>query len=377
MLAILTLTPWLLLVASLILLVRRRPRLQDYPPAPARGAPGDAAEAAPSVSIIVPTLDDATRIGACLATLLGSEYPDFEVLVVDHDSVDGTREIVESIQRTPHRLRLLRTGDVPEGRPWRAWACLVGAGEATGDLLLFTEPGTVHAPDVLGRAITALQLQNADLLTVRPRLTMHGFWERLIMPHIWLVLRARFPSARLVNRSRSPRNGYAHHQFLLFRREAYEEVGGHEVVGPNAVEDLAVPQAVMAAGRRLFLVHGGEYLETQMFRTLEDITSGWTGAVPPASRTTVAPWAGLFVPWVAAALPILLFVVPPAALVAGLVAPGGSDLAVWGFWASLLSLLFWLVTYALHRIRPAYAMAYPVGALVTAVVFVRSILRHG
>lgn len=390
MLTILTLAPWLLLVASLILLVRRRPRLQDYPSvptlvAPAPRSPEDGADAAgaaagvaaaPRVSMIVPTLNDATRIGLCLSTLLGSDYPDFEVLVVDHDSVDGTREMVESIrQRSPHRLRLLRSGDVPEGRPWRAWACLVGAREATGDLLLFTEPGTVHAPDVLGRAVTALQVQEADLLTVRPRLSMHGFWERLIMPHIWLVLRARFPSARLVNRSRSPRNAFAHHQFLLFRREAYEEIGGHEVVAPGAVEDLAVPQAVMTAGRRLFLVHGGEYLETRMFRTFADITGGWTGAVPPASRTTVAPWAELFVPWVAAGLPIVLFVVPPVALLAGLVAPGGSELALWGFRASLLSLLFWLATYAFHRIRPAYAMAYPVGALITAVIFVRSILR--
>lgn len=358
------------MVASLLLLVRRRPRLQDYPPLPAP------AEASPRVSVVVPTRDDATRIGICLATLLGSDYPELEVLVVDHDSVDGTREIVESLhQRTPGRLRLLRTGDVPEGRPWRAWACLLGAREATGELLLFTEPGTVHESDLLGRAVAALQEERADLLTVKPRLTMQGFWERLVMPHVWLVLRARFPSARLVNRSRSPRNAVAYHQFMLFRREAYEAVGGHEVVGPGAVEDLAVPQAVAAAGRRLYVVHGDAFLETRMFRTFTDLAADWPAAVPHASRTTVAPWASAAMPWVAAAAPSVMFVLPPLMLLAGLIVPGGSGLALWGLRASVLSLLFWLVMYTVHRIRPAYAMIYPVGAAVTAMIFVRSILR--
>jgi hypothetical protein len=211
---------------------------------------------------------------------------------------------------------------------------------------------------------------------VRPRLTMHGFWERLVMPHVWLVLRARFPSAKLVNRSRSPRNAAGHHQFFLFRRGAYEAIGGHEKLEPGTVEDLAVPQAVVAAGLRLFVVHGDAYLETRMVRTLSDITSGWTGAVPPASRTTVAPWAALFVPWLVAATPLVLFVLPPVLLLVGSVLPGWESATRWGLAATALSLAFWLVVYAVHRIRPAYAMAYPAGALATSVIFVRSIVRH-
>lgn len=368
MLPTLALIPWLLLVASLLFLIWRRPRLEDYPRTPG---------ATPRVSIIVPTHNDAGRVGLCLSTLLGCEYPDYEVVVVDHQSVDGTREIVEALrQRTPHRLRLLRTEELPEGRPWRAWACRVGAREATGDLLLFTEPGTIHDGELLGRAVSALQAEQADLLTVQPRLTMHGFWERLVMPHIWLVLRARFPSARLVNRSRSPRNAVAHHQFLLFRRESYEGIGGHDVVGPGSVEDLAVPQAVAQAGMDVFLVHGDAYLEARMVRSFGDITTDWTAAVPPAARTTVAPWAAVFIPWVVVALPVVFFVAPPLLLALGLLTPGWGGLALWGFRTSLLALVFWLVIYAVHRIRPAYAVAYPVGALATAVLFVRSIFRH-
>ena len=371
MLSILTLVPWVLLVASLLFLVRRRPRLDEYPPVP----PADDG-AAPTVSVIVPTLNDATRIGSCLATLLATDYESSEVVVVDAGSSDGTLEIVESLRRRGRGdLRLIQLEDVPADRPWRATACVRGAREAEGDLLLFTEPGAIHASDLLGRAVTALQVEGADLLTVQPRLVMRGFWERLIMPHVWLVLRARFPSARLVNRSRSPRNAVAHHQFLLFRRAAYMELGGHEVVGSTAIEDLAVPQAVVRAGMRLFLVHGDAYLETRILRTVDDINGVGVASIPPAARSTVAPWAGAFVPWVMAATPLFFFVLPPLLLVAWLLGGVGGAVGAWAFRTSLLSLVFWLVLYGVHRIRPAYAVAYPVGALATAVIFVRSVIR--
>jgi hypothetical protein len=163
---------------------------------------------------------------------------------------------------------------------------------------------------------------------------------------------------------------------MLFRRDAYEEVGGHNVMGLSTVEDFALPQAVSAAGRRVFLVHGDAYLETRMVRTFADITSGWSADMSPASRTTVAPWAGQIVPWALAALPLIFFVAPPVALLTGLLLPGAMAMTTWGLRTSLLALVFWLALYAVHRIRPAYAMIYPMGALATAVIFVQSILRH-
>jgi hypothetical protein len=366
--AILWTMPWMVLVAALPFLLGRRPRLSSYP--------RSVGESPRRVSIILPTRNDADRIGACLATIMDSSYPDFEVIVVDCGSVDGTREIVEAIaSRTPQRLELVRAGPVPDGRPWRAWACLRGCREATGQLLLITEPGTRHDTSLLARATVALETERADLLTVQPRLTMEGLWERLVMPHIWLLLTARFPSARMVNRSRSPRNAFAHHQFMLFERASYEEFGGHAVVREGDVEDLRLPQAVMRAGQRLFRVHGEEYLETRLLRSFADLSEDWTGAVPPASSTTVAPWASAFIPWLVATAPVLLFVLPPLLLAVGSVLAGAGGMVRWGLWTSGLSLLFWLVLYTWHRIRPAYAVAFPLGALATTALFVRSLGR--
>jgi chlorobactene glucosyltransferase len=370
MLPTLTLLPWFAMVAALVFLARRRPRLDDYP------APVDAE--APRVTVVVPTRNDAHRIGLFLTMLLNSDYPDFEVNVVDDDSTDGTREIVQALSsRAPQRVRLIRPGPIPDARSRRAWACLRGCREATGELLLFTEPGTVHEPEALGRAVSALRQEGADLVSARPRWSMHGFWERLVTPHVWLMVRARFPSVRLVNRSHSPRNALGHHQFLLFRRKAYERFGGHAVVGPGDVEDLVIAQAAVRAGLRLFLVHGETYLETRMYRQLGDITGDWVAFLPLASRATFVPRLAALAPWVAAVTPLLLFLLPLVVLGLGIVLPGGEVMTLWGLWTTGLALVFWLVIYTVHRIRPAYALAYPVGALATAILFARSALRHG
>lgn len=366
---LLALVPWLVLLGALPVLLRRRPELGEYP--------GAEPSEAPMVSIILPTRDDAHRVGLTLSTLLATSYPSFEVIVVDGGSGDGTREIVEALEgRAQSRIRLLQAVPAPADWPWRAWACWRGCREARGHLLLFTDTGTTHAPELLHRAVGALEAEGADLLTVYPRVIMEGFWERLVMPHVRLLLSARFPSAERVNRSRNPRDAVASYPFMLFRREAYVEIGGHGVLREErSIEDLAIAQAVVASGRKLVLVHGEALLEIRVARRLGEITGGWTGAVPFATRSTVPPWIRWLVPWLLAVTPLVFFVAPPTALVVALLVAGRTAVTSWAGAATLTALVFWLVIYARYRIRPAYAIAYPVGALATSGILVRSIIR--
>lgn len=359
--------PWLLLVLGLPLLLRQRPSLSAYRPvAPA---------AAPFVSIVVPTRDDARRVGVSLATLLDADYPSYEVVVVDAESRDGTREIVAALEkRAADRVRLVDAGAPPPGRSWRSWASERGWEAARGDLILFTQSGTLHEAGLLARAVAALEREDADLLSVYPRLTMQGFWERLVMPHIWLVLTARLPTAPSVNRWQDPADAVATHHFMLFRRAAYEAVGGHGGIGERDAEAALLARAVVRAGLRVFLVHGEDFIETRMYRTLGGIADELSITASTATRLALPGWARPVVAMLVAATPVLFFVVPPLALVLSLFGFGDAAGSAWATAATALSLLFWLVVYARHRIRPAYAVAYPAGALVSSLTFARTML---
>lgn len=362
--------PWLLMVVALPILLRQRPRLAATP---ARLPPDP-----PLVSVIVPTLDDARRVGPCLASLLDTDYPSYEIIVADVDSTDGTREIVAALEtRAPDRVRLLDAGVTPVGWEWPAWACWRGYEVARGDLVLFTHAGTLHESTLLVRAVAALERERADLVSVFPRLTMQGFWERLIMPHIWLILTARLPTAPAVNRWQDPADAVASRYFVLFRRDAYEAVGGHEAVAGSYPDATDLARATLERGQRVFLAHGEAQLETRMYRSLYAIADDLASTTPRTWRVSVPGWAARLAAWTIPATPLLFFVAPPVILGGSLLGVMSGAATPWAFWASVLSLVFWLVVYARHRIRPAYAVAYPAGALISSLIFARSIIGWG
>src|SRR5947207_10253374 len=73
----------------------------------------------PLVSIIVPARNEERNIRRCVESLLEQNYPNYEVIVVDDGSTDGTPDILEHIIQThprSHRLWLQRLRDeLPAG----------------------------------------------------------------------------------------------------------------------------------------------------------------------------------------------------------------------------------------------------------------------
>ena len=57
------------------------------------------------VSIIMPSYKTAAFIKESILSILQQTYPNFEILIVDDASIDGTKEIVESIDDA--RIRYL------------------------------------------------------------------------------------------------------------------------------------------------------------------------------------------------------------------------------------------------------------------------------
>lgn len=93
-----------------------------------------------AISVIVPNRNGAATIAMCLEAVLASRCDDFEVVVVDDDSGDDSAKIIE---RFPCRLvRLERHGGAAKARN-------VGAQNARGDILFFTDADCLLRPDSL------------------------------------------------------------------------------------------------------------------------------------------------------------------------------------------------------------------------------------
>jgi chlorobactene glucosyltransferase len=353
--------PWVLPFASLVRLASIRPNLSDF--APAMG---------PLVSVIVPARNESATIETVVRSVLASTYQAVELVVVDDCSTDDTAAIVQRIATEDGRVRLVRGAPLRDGWYGKPWACLQGYRAARGSLLLFTDADTKHQPELLGRAVAALQLERADLLTVAPRQLSVTFWERLVMPQIWLLLALRYHPER-VNRGRNERDVIANGQFILVPRESYQSVGTHEAVRQEVAEDLALAQAFHRAGRRIHFVFGERLMETRMYQGLGQLVEGWSKNMYLGGRRSFPrePTLRALVPAMLV-IPFLFWLLPPSVLAA----TGGAGR--WGYAslaATVVSAVFWMVVSGAMRIPVIYGVGYPLGAAVALFIALRSIWR--
>ncbi|MDE3202635.1 MAG: TIGR04283 family arsenosugar biosynthesis glycosyltransferase [Acidobacteriota bacterium] len=97
----------------------------------------------PSVSIVVPVLDEAERIEATLGRIR-RDFPGCEVVVVDGGSTDGT--VARAAPLAP----------VVHSRPGRGPQLNAGAAATRGEVIWFVHADTVIDPDALPQMLAAL-----------------------------------------------------------------------------------------------------------------------------------------------------------------------------------------------------------------------------
>jgi len=237
----------------------------------------DRATAKPAVSIIVPARNEEACLTACLQSLLAQHNASLnnltlEIIVVDDQSTDRTREIADSF--ASRGVRVIDAGLIPAGWTGKNNAVTAGAQAARAEWLLFTDADTIHLPGSLARSIAEAKRQSAAMLSYSPEQAVKTFSERAVMPVIFAELAATFRASQVSdpNSSAAAANG----QYILITREAYDAVGGHAAVATCLLEDVALARAVKQSGRKIFFRYGADAVRTRMYRSFTQLREGWT-----------------------------------------------------------------------------------------------------
>ena len=253
---------------------------------------------APRVSVLVPARNEELNIRACVSSLLAQVYPDWQLIVLDDHSTDATGIILEELglrMDDPQR-RLLRGQPLPPGWTGKGWACHQLAQAADGDYLLFLDADTQHQPGMLAAAIAQALRTRADLLSAWPRLITGTWGEHLIVPMILVLGMTLYPHWLLTLLQKTTRGrhlparirrslGAANGQFMMFRRAAYERIGGHAAIRAHLVEDVALGRAIAARmheGLRLINCDALAFSTVRMYRSFGEVWEGFTKNVRPA-----------------------------------------------------------------------------------------------
>lgn len=259
------------------------PHMDGYPPAPRW----------PRVSILVPARNEAENIESCVLSLLAQEYPDFEVIVLNDHSTDETEVILTRLAGQFSRLRVLTGKPLPPGWFGKHWACHQLAQAASGELLLFTDADTRHAPSMLQESVSALMAEGADLVTAFPHEEVVTWGERLVVPFIGFGIFTFLP-IRLIQRLRWATLAVTIGQFMLFRRAAYEAVGGYEAVRDEVLDDVRLGQRIIRAGFEWRLMDGTRQVSCRMYRGFWDAVDGFCKNLFAVFGYRILPYALTF-----------------------------------------------------------------------------------
>ncbi|MEO7965448.1 MAG: glycosyltransferase [Gemmatimonadaceae bacterium] len=360
--------PWWLAIGATGWRWRGSPSLDEIQSA----APSDA----PLLSVIVPARNESLHIAGCVRSILETNYPAMEVIVVDDHSTDDTGALASASAARDPRFRLTTPAPLPDEWLGKQWACEHGASISKGAFLLFTDADVRHGSELHARMMGMMERDACDLLTIAGHQETLTFWERVVQPFVFSILAQRYGGPGAVNRSPRASEKIANGQCLLFRREAYEAFGGHSAVRDRAAEDLAFAQGMFARGLRTQLALGTEQLSTRMYASLGEIVSGWgknvyaagRDALPGGRRATML--APLLVP-----LPALWSLLPVVVLALGAVRPASPALVAFGSSATLAQLLWFAIIDRQFRIPLRYAITFPLGALVYLYIALFAVLR--
>ncbi len=110
------------------------------------------------ISVVVPAYNAEKWLMACCESVFAQTISDWELIIVDDGSTDGTLEIAQQAARNRKNVRAIHTenGGV-------CYARNVGLDEARGDYITFLDADDALMPDALERLLRLIQDKNCDI----------------------------------------------------------------------------------------------------------------------------------------------------------------------------------------------------------------------
>jgi dolichol-phosphate mannosyltransferase len=172
-----------------------------------------AAKSQDQLALVIPTLREAANIRGLLANIRSVLDPlkiDYEILVVDDDSRDGTEEIVSAIAQKDPRVRLL----IRKGERGLSGAVLYGWRHSDAAILGVMDADLQHPPELLPKLIEAIFAGND--MAIGSRYTAGGQvgkWNPIRKFLSTAAVLATWPIQRPGIRAHDPMTGF----FLVHR----------------------------------------------------------------------------------------------------------------------------------------------------------------
>src|SRR5208283_3158735 len=262
-----------------------------------------------------------------------------------------------------------------EGWLGKTHALAIGARAATGEWLLFTDADTEHLAGSLAELTRRAQDEGADLLSVSPGQETPTWWEKSVIPFVYVKLASLFRFEEVCD-PQSPAAA-ANGQYMLVRRDIYERSGGHEAVKSEILEDVELARRIKERGGKLLFLPGARWVRTRMYHSFREMWQGWTKNLYLLYEGNLSKvLAAVASLWILDLFPILGFMVACLWIAMGRTV-GVVTLVALSMFLMALSRQ-WNYGRALARLgfNPALASYQPIGAALLGALMLGSLCAH-
>ncbi|MDR9446181.1 MAG: glycosyltransferase family 2 protein [Balneolaceae bacterium] len=258
-----------------------------------------------------------------------------DIVVVDDESTDHTRDVLATLQNQYLNLKVLQSAPRPKGWLGKTWACQQAADQATSPWICFVDADVWCSESFLNRFVPYFEQSSAQhdgLITIWPQQVLGTFWEVVVIPHVYVALLTFLPIRYQARKPRwmpsalYKRMAYqfaaANGQWMTFHKDTYQAIGGHETVKHHIVEDVELAKRVVRQGYSLQMYKGVDDVFCRMYQSPQQM---WEGFMKNffagfGYNTPLFVFMGL--------LHIVVYLIPPITLLSGMTIPVA--LHTWG-----------------------------------------------
>ena len=229
-------------------------------------------ETYPTLSVIIPALNEEREIEKSLESVLAQDYPGLEVIVLDDRSTDRTGEILDAMKERYEGLEVIHIETLPNGWLGKNHALYKGVKQAKGEWLLFTDADIRFDPSALAIAVAYAQKRGLDHVAALPYLEAKNIPLKSFVSAFSLLFSIYSQPWRVTKPKSRWHIGIG--AFNLLKREVYERVGTHKKIALRPDDDMKLGKLVKKAGYKQEAVFAPDLMQVEWYTNLGEAIRG-------------------------------------------------------------------------------------------------------
>lgn len=227
-----------------------------------------------SFSLLVPCRNEEDNVFALVASLAALDHPRYEVIFINDNSTDKTRELLlEAIASRP-AMSVVDADPLPQGWLGKPWALSKGLQQAKNDFLVTVDADVRLSSDALSKIDAVLTRTQSDFLSPYPAQIALTLSERLIQPLLQWTWMTTVP-LRLAMKSSRPSLAVANGQFFFMKKSALIASGSFNSIKSAVLDDIDLARVLVRNGFHGGVCDGSSIASTRMYANFREIRSGY------------------------------------------------------------------------------------------------------